>query len=179
MHGARPPRTTAPRPAAGAAVAVRRRPPGRLLDAAAIGLLVLFLAAALPSGLWHACNQIGHAVDTSESREDARARVYGEDYSRAIDRIRAALAPGEGYILVEGGRPGSGGVYWVRYDLAPRPAANVGPLADLTSGAQLRRRLSANLRHVVVAFDTRKPPRLYERYQFVEEIERRARKGPG
>ena len=175
MRGARPPRPTAPsRPAAGA-----RRLAGRLLDAAAIALLVLFLAAAAPSGLMHAWDQIGHAIDTRETLKDARARVYGEDYSRAIDRIRAALPPGEGYILVEGGRPGSGGVYWVRYDLAPRPAANLGPLADLTSGAQLRRRLSANLRHVVVAFDTRKPPRLYERYRFVEEIESRARKGPG
>jgi hypothetical protein len=174
MRGVRPHRPGAP-----AVSAAPRRLFGRLLDTAAIGLLLFFLGAALPGALANAWNEIGQAIDTSETLTAARARLYGEKYTRAIDRIRAALPAGEGYLLVEGGRPGSGGVYWVRYDLAPRPAANLGPLADLTSGADLRRRLSTNLRHVVVAFDTFEPPRLYDRYRFVEEIERRARKGPG
>lgn len=152
--------------------------PGRVLDAAAIGLLVFFLAAGLPEALRLARDEIWQAIQTTESLAAARARVYGEEYSRAIDAIRAALPAGEGYLLVEGGRPGSGGVYWVRFDLAPRPASFLGPLQDLTSGARLRRRMSVNLRRVVVAFDGGEPPRLYDRYRFVEEIERRSRKGP-
>lgn len=157
---------------------MRRGLPGRVLDAAAVGLVVFFLAVALPQALWRAWGEISQAVQSDESLAAARARVYGEEYTRAIDQIRAALPADEAYLLVEGGSPGSGGAYWVRYDLAPRPAAFVGQLQDLTGGARLRRRLSANLRHVVVAFNAGEPPRLYERYRFVEEIERRARKGP-
>ncbi len=156
-----------------------RRRPGRVLEAAAAGLVVLVLAAGLPGALVQAWEEVGRFVQTRESLPAARARLYGADYCRAIDQIRAALPASEGYLLVEGGRPGSGGAYWVRYDLAPRPAVFLGSLQDLTSGTRLRRRLSSNLRRVVVAFDTGEPPRLYDRYRFVEEIDRGAFAGTG
>ena len=70
-----------------------------------------------------------------------------------------------------------GGTYWVRYDLAPRRAVYLGRLNELTSAMQVRRRLTVNLRHVVVAFGNGKPPRLYDRYRFLQEIDRRARAG--
>jgi hypothetical protein len=150
----------------------------RALDLAAAALLGLFLAAGVSSALLRAGRELFQAAYAHESLAEARGRVYGETYSRAIDQIRRALPPGDGYLLVEGGDPGSGGAYWVRYDLAPRRAVYLGRLDDLTSGERLRRRLAANLRHVVVTFDTGEPPRLYERYRFLQEIDRRAREGP-
>jgi hypothetical protein len=149
----------------------------RALDFAAAGLLGLFLAAAVPWALLRACGELYRAAYVHESLAEARARVHGEDYTRAIDQIRREVPPGDAYLLVVDGEPKSGCTYWVRYDLAPRRALYLGRLDELTSGAQVRRRLTANLRHVVVAFETGEPPRLYERYRFLQEIDRRAREG--
>lgn len=149
----------------------------RALDLAAAGLLGMFLAVAVPLAVLHAGRKVVEAARAHESVAEARARVHGVEYTRAIDQIRRELPPGDAYLLVMGGEPSSGGAYWVRYDLAPRPALYLGRLDELTSGARMRRRLRANLRHVVVAFDSKEPPRLYERYRFLEEIDRRAREG--
>jgi len=149
----------------------------RALDLAAAGLLGLFLAVAVPSALLRAGREVVRAAHAHESLAEARARVYGEDYTCAIDQIRRELPPGDAFLLVMGGEPNSGGTYWVRYDLAPRRAFYFGRLDELTSGAQVRHGLPANLRHVVVTFDSGEPPRLYERYRFVQEIDRRAREG--
>jgi hypothetical protein len=149
----------------------------RALDLAAAGLLALFLMSGVSAALLRAGSELYQAAHAHESLAEARARVYGEAYTRAIDQIRRELPAGDGYLLVEGGDPGTGGAYWVRYDLAPRRAVYLGRLDELTSGARIRRRLAANLRHVVVAFDTREPPRLYDRYRFIQEIDRRAGEG--
>ena len=155
----------------------RRAGLDRALDLAAAGLLGLFLAVAVPWGLLGAGRDLYRAAYAHETLAEARARVYGEDYSRAIDQIRGELPEDEGYLLVEGGHPGSGGAYWVRYDLAPRRAVYLGRLDELTSGERMRRRLAVNLRHVVVTFDTGESPRLYERYRFLQEIDRLGREG--
>jgi hypothetical protein len=149
----------------------------RVLDLAAAGLLGLFLAVAVPLAVLRAGREVVQAAGAHESLAEARARVAGVEYTRAVDQIRRELPPGDAYLLVMGGEPNSGGAYWVRYDLAPRRAVYLGRLQELTSGSQVRRRLTANLRHVVVTFDTGEPPRLYERYRFLEEIDRRAREG--
>jgi hypothetical protein len=149
----------------------------RALDFAAAGLLGLFLAAAVPWALLRACDELYKAAYVHESPAEARSRVNGVDYARAIDQIRREIPLGEAYLLVVDGEPNSGCAYWVRYDLAPRRALYFGRLDELTSGAQVRRRLMANLRDVVVTFDTGEPPRLYERYRFLQEIDRRAREG--
>jgi hypothetical protein len=146
--------------------------------AAAAGLLALYLAVAVPWALGRAGIEVYRAADARESLTEGRARISGESYTRAIDEIRRALPAGEGYLLVEGGSPNSGGAYWVRYDLAPRRAVYLGRLDELTSADQVRRRLTANLRHVVVTFDTGQPPQLYERYRFLREIDRRAGAAP-
>lgn len=148
----------------------------RALDLAAAGLLVLFLAVAVPWALGRAGNEVAAAADDGESLDDARARVFGQDYTRAIDAIRRELAPEDAYLMVEGGLPASGGVFWVRHDLAPRRAIYLGRLDELTSSGRARQRIaiSANLRQVVVAYDTGVPPRLYQRYQFLAAIDRGA-----
>lgn len=149
----------------------------RVAATAAAGLLGLFLAAALPGALQGAWEEVVQAASAHESLAEARRRVFGESYTNAIDEIRRTLPADEGYLLVEGGSGMLGGTYWVRYDLAPRRAVYLGRLSELTSAMQVRRRLTANLRHVVVAFASGKPPRLYDRYQFLQEIDRRARAG--
>jgi len=149
----------------------------RAVDLAAACLLALFLAVAVPWALLHAGREVVQAAHAHESLAEARARVDGLEYARAIDSIREELPAGDAYLLVMGGKPNSGGAYWVRYDLAPRRALYFGRLDDFTSGAQARHELPANLRHVVVTFDTGEPPRLYERYRFLQEIDRRAREG--
>jgi len=149
----------------------------RALDLAAAGLLGMFLAVAVPLAVLRAGGEVVEAAQAHESLAEARARVHGVEYTRAIDQIRRELPPGDAYLLVMGGEPNSGGAYWVRYDLAPRRAFYFGRLDEFTSGAQVRHALPTNLRHVVVAFDSREPPRLYERYRFLEEIDRRAGEG--
>jgi len=149
----------------------------RALDLAAAGLLGMFLAVAVPLAVLHAGRKVVEAAKAHESLAAARARVHGLEYTRAIDQIRRELPPDGAYLLVMGGEPNSGGAYWVRYDLAPRRAFYFGRLDDFTSSAQVRHALPANLRHVVVAFDSKVPPRLYERYRFLEEIDRRAGEG--
>jgi hypothetical protein len=147
----------------------------RALDVLAIGLLGFFLVAAVPQAMLRALGMLRLAKQAArESDGEARARVYGEAYTRAIDEIRRAIPAGGGYLLVEGGRPQDGGAYWVRYDLAPRRAVYLGLLGELTDARRLRKRIGANLRQVVVAYGPGLPPRLYERYRFVNEIERRA-----
>jgi hypothetical protein len=151
---------------------------GRLLDGVAAALFALFLIAAVPKTLQRATNLLRFTRHTAhETSLEGRIRFGGEDYVRAIDEIRAALAPSQPYLLVEGGRPQDGGAYWVRYDLAPRRAVFLGPLDELTDARRLRRRLAANLRQVVVAYGPGRPPRLYERYLFVAEIEAREKAG--
>jgi hypothetical protein len=152
----------------------------RALDVLAIGLLAFFLVAAVPQAMLRALGMLRLAKQAAhESDEAARARAYGEDYTRAIDEIRRAIPASGGYLLVEGGRPQDGGVYWVRYDLAPRRAVYLGHLSELTDARRLRKRIGANLRQVVVAYGPGLAPRLYERYRFVNEIERRAAAATG
>src|SRR5215472_12728899 len=113
---------------------------GRGLDLLALGALSVYLAAAVPWALVRAAGDVDLAIETGESLAAGRARVYGERYSQAIDQIRRDLPVSEPYLLVEGGSPASGGVFWVRYDLAPRRAVYLGRLDELTDAARVRRR---------------------------------------
>jgi hypothetical protein len=151
---------------------------GRALAMAAVVAMGLFLGVAVPGALGEAWDEVDIAARAHESSHEARVRIFGASYIRAIDEIRNELPADEGYLLVEGGSGLLGGSYWVRYDLAPRRAVFLGRLDELTSAGRTRRRISANLRHVVVAFAAGKPPRLYDRYRFLQEIDRRARAGP-
>jgi hypothetical protein len=146
----------------------------RALCALAAGLFGFFLVAAVPRAVLRSVGMLVLAVETAgESQEAARARVFGAAYTAAIDEIRRALPAGGAYLMVEGGRPQDGGVYWVRYDLAPRRAVFFANLSDLTDATRLRHRIPAPLRQVVVSYGPGNPPRLLERYRFTQEIEGR------
>ncbi len=104
-----------------------------------------------------------------ESLTAARARLFGKEYTGAIEEIRRRVSAGEPYALVAGDGQESGGAYWVRYDLAPRRAVFLGRLERLRDAAGLGRALPVAVRQVVVAYAGR-PPRLVERRRFLLEI---------
>lgn len=106
-----------------------------------------------------------------ESLTAARARLFGEEYTRAIEEVRRRIPVGEPYALVAGDGQESGGAYWVRYDLAPRRAVFLGRLNGLRDAAVLGCALPVEIRQVVVAYAGR-PPRLVERRRFLQEIAR-------
>ncbi len=147
---------------------------GFALDVLAVALAALFFAAALSTALYRAARMLHDQPQLAgETLTAARARIYGPAYVQAIEQIRGAIDPDEPYLLVEAGGPGSGGVYWVRYDLAPRRAILLGRLDEITP-RDLRRQEGANLRHVVVSLGQGPPPVLFDRFAFRALLERRA-----
>jgi hypothetical protein len=147
----------------------------RVLDGLALTLFAAFLVVAVPQAVMRAAGMLNLAqYARGESAEAGRVRLEGEPYVRGIDAIRAAVLADEPYLLVEGGRLTDGDTYWVRYDLAPRRAILLGRLADMAGAGPAIRRLGSRLRHVVVAYGHGAPPRLYDRFEFVEELDRRA-----
>jgi hypothetical protein len=149
--------------------------PGLLLDVVAVALFGVYLVAAVPLAIRRAVNMLRTEAEVAagESLTDARARCFGDSYTRAIDEIRRAIPADRAYLLVDGGRPQDGDTYWVRYDLAPRPAISAGQLATLDA-ARLRRVLGLrDLRQVVVAYAPGVPPRLYDLASFLGDLARR------
>jgi|GEM_PF-2660699 len=156
---------------------------GLLLDVVAVALFGIYLVAAVPLAIRRAVNMLRTEaqVAAGESLTDARARCFGDSYTRAIDEIRKALPADRAYLLVDGGRPQDGDAYWVRYDLAPRPAVFAGQL-ELLDAARLRRTIEganlSDLRQVVVAYAPGVPPRLYDLASFLGGLARRPGAAP-
>jgi hypothetical protein len=139
-----------------------------LLALAGLALAALFAAAALPGAASRSWARLRSAAGRrGETDFAARARVLGADYTVAIEAIRQALAPGEPYALVAQAPGEVFSAYWVRYDLAPRPAV-------LYAGwrrerAKLRQLKQERLRWVVVSYGTEDTPDLYARPDFLRE----------
>jgi hypothetical protein len=148
------------------------------LDALAVASLGFYIALAVPWSLLRSGDELSQAVRSRESRAAARLRVHGEAYTRGIDEIRRQLPLDQAYLLVEAGEQPHGGAYWVRYDLAPRRAIFLGREDELTDPSRVRKRLTANLRQVVISYGPKLPPRLLPRYVFMQEIERRQAAAP-
>jgi hypothetical protein len=151
---------------------------GRALDALAVATLGFYMAVAVPWSLLRSGDELSRAANTHESREAARLRVHGEAYTRGIDEIRRQLPLDQAYLLVEAGKQRLGGAYWVRYDLAPRRAVFLGRAVELTDPDRVRKRLTANLRQVVISYGPKQAPRLLPRYVFVQEVVRRQQSAP-
>jgi hypothetical protein len=166
--------------------------------ALAASLVGVYLASTAPAALRVALFMLRlPARAAHESLPAARARLFGEGYSSAVDAIRRQLPLDRPYALataaVESPPPGGGGAngsavpnaaggaagvddagagFWVRYDLAPRRAVFIGRLDQLRDAPALRRELDADLQQVVVAAPGL-PPRLYDRESFLQDIARR------
>jgi hypothetical protein len=126
----------------------------RLLPLAALGLVVVYLAVAIPLGLRNTALRLRAAVRTAGLPESAvRARVFGPLYVAGIDRARRAIGLDEPYLLTERDIPGA--MLWVRFDLLPRRAVVAGPPAAGDCW-------QPQIRWVVVAVATGQPPQLLE-----------------
>jgi hypothetical protein len=151
---------------------------GLALDLAAVVAFGLYLAAAVPTAVRRGLGLLAlPSRCAGESDAAVQARFWGPSYVAGIDEIRRSLPEDEAYLLVEAGRPQDGGVYWVRFDLAPRRAIYLGHLTELTDVNRLRRRLTSRPRRVVISRGPGLAPLLMERYRFVAEIERGAAAG--
>jgi hypothetical protein len=149
---------------------------GWAVNLVAAALVALYLAAALP----RAAGVVGFMLrlpgrTAGESLPAARARLFGGEYSRAIDLIRRQIPVEQPYALVAGDSAQSGGVLWVRYDLAPRRAVYLGELGRLARVSDiggLRAALGSDLQTVVVAY-AGAPPHLYRLEDFLRSLGRR------
>jgi hypothetical protein len=127
----------------------------RLPPLAAIGAIALYLAVALPAGLYDTARRLRAAVATAGLAPGmVRARVFGRRYTSAIELIRRVIPEDEPYLLSAEDAP----IAWVRYDLLPRRAARLSALAANPSDCQL-----AQIRWSVVAEPFGRPPLLFER----------------
>ncbi len=115
-----------------------------------------------------------------ESTAAACARLFGTPYCQAIDQLRRALPVDRPYLLVAGDSPGTGAIYWVRYDLAPRRAVYLGQLNHLTAAAwdRLDRLLPADFQQVVIAC-SQAPASVLDRRTFAARIGSLAPSAPG
>src|ERR1700688_3537665 len=94
----------------------------RLPPLAAIGAIALYLAAALPAGLYNTARRVRAAVATAGLPPGAvRARVFSHRYTSAIELIRRVIPEDEPYLL----SANDASIAWVRYDLLPRRAARL------------------------------------------------------
>lgn len=147
-------------------------PPDRAPPAGRPGrsyLLLLFLVAvalavATPLAAGRALKRIAAALHHGrEAPAQSRERVLGADYVRAIAAIRASIPEDGAYALVEGGDPADGGALWVRYELAPRRALDLGRLDALPSSPRLEATLPEGIAWAVVSNGRYSPPTLLTR----------------
>jgi hypothetical protein len=158
---------------------------GSVFRAVALGLLGLFLVTSIPPAAVHTGTRVVQAVlQAGEGAAGAWRRVQGEDYVAAIERIRRTIPRDGEYLIVNGAAEWQGGPYWVRFDLAPRRARDLGLLSEMAGrhlpGDALAERLAAGPRWVVVAFPDRQPPLLIEREAFLRQLRQVGEsRGPG
>lgn len=141
--------------------------------ALALGTFALFLLHSGASTVWRSAQWIGQAATLAgEDRAAIRRWMLGPSYVGAIERIRRAIPPDGEYLLVRDGTVWEGNAYWVRFELAPRPARYLGPWTELPDAETLRRRMPAGPRFVVIAAGQPRPPLLMEREDFLRAVER-------
>lgn len=137
---------------------------------AVLGLLALaaFLCTAIPA-TWENVQLLRQEAETGRRLDAvaARSAAFGPLYVARLEEIRRTIPHDEPYFLVDGEEgPVFGASIWVRYQLAPRQAIDLGRLADLRRrGPRLPKR--ARLRWVVIAYRTGTPAKLLTRQEFL------------
>lgn len=128
----------------------------RLPPLATIAVVSIYLAVALPIGLYNTARRWRSAIATAGMPPAAmRARVFGQRYTAAIELIRRAIPEDEPYFL---SGKADGSIIWARYDLLPRRAASLEALA-----ANPRDCWFGQIRWSVVAPGAGRAPLLLER----------------
>lgn len=101
-----------------------------------------------------------------------RTRIFGSGYTQTVETIRRTLRDTAPYALLEAGSPDEGGTLWLRYDLAPRKAIELGRMGDLATHPDRFERLSGEVRWIVVSHGYGANPEILDRRQFVALLER-------
>jgi hypothetical protein len=142
-------------------------------ETAALALFGALLMVSVPLTLGESAQRILEAArHAGESEREARARVFGPEWAAGIERIRALVPEGGAYVLVNAVPDDPGGPYWARFDLAPRRAVEVGPLAGMTPD-DVRRRALRDARWVVITRGPGRAPEALERFRFLQRLEAR------
>jgi hypothetical protein len=113
-----------------------------------------------------------------ESPAETRARLLGPSYVRAVGAIRERIPRDGAYALVEAGEPADGGALWLRYELAPRKALDLGPLSQLPPRPEGRAKLPAEVEWVVLSKGRTAPPALLSRSELFRLAGGRERLAP-
>jgi hypothetical protein len=144
-------------------------------DGLALGVLALvavYLAAAFSLAAPASFERVkAAAAHQRETELTAAKRLFGSDFAVGVESVRQALAAGEPYLLIHAGERWTGGPFWVRYALAPRPAVFLGRLERVLPGRPGWQRVeSETLLHLVVANGHHEEPDLYERQEFLHDF---------
>jgi hypothetical protein len=138
---------------------------------AALALFGLLLAVSVSWSAGRSVRRIYWAFAyAGETPLEERSRAWDPQYAQAIEEIRRTIPRHAVYALVDADPVEEGSVLWVRFDLAPRRAIYLGFLHDLRSARTVRVRLIREARWVIVA-SVRRPPALYERHEFLRELQ--------
>jgi hypothetical protein len=134
----------------------------RVIDVAAVGLLVLFLATVVPLAGQRTFLRLRWALRAAgEPPVAARLRQFGPAYVVAVERMRRHIPAGEPYVLLEARGAEPGAVFGVRFDLLPRRAVKIEGLQDLSDPARRSDCIQGQLRWLVVVFGHARPPLLF------------------
>ena len=129
----------------------------RWLSRAVFGLLAVYLSIGIAVGLRNTVLRLRSAARSAGlSSGEVRTRIHGPEYVAAVELIRKAIPVDEPYLIREVERDAK---YWVRFDLLPRRAI----LDDAPTPDPLSACMQAQVRWMVMAVGTRRPPLLYER----------------
>jgi hypothetical protein len=145
---------------------------GSIFRALALGAFVVFLAHSGYWTLFRVTSCIRRAAPLAgEDTLAIRRRTFGSAYVRAIEQIRRRIPRDGEYLLVRDVTEG-GGVFWVRFELAPRRARFIGDWNELPDARTLRRELPPGFRQVVIAHTVPRPPILMDREAFLRALDR-------
>jgi hypothetical protein len=138
--------------------------PRKVLALAALALAGVHVAWAGRLAVAGAAARLREAAHhRGEDPAAARGRVFGAAYVAAIEEIRRAVPPDGVYLLVDAQESEEGGLFWVRFDLAPRRALLLGHRDELTSPVELRRRRQRGAQLAVIVHSGGQPPELLHR----------------
>ena len=147
---------------------------GSTFRALALAAFAVFVAHSSFWTLLRVSNCLRQAAPlVNEDYQAIRRRTLGTSYVRAVEQLRRAIPRDGEYLLVRDVTEGDGGgVYWLRFELAPRRARFLGVLSALPDADTLRRTLPPGPRQVVIAFTEPRPPILMDREDFLRALDR-------
>jgi hypothetical protein len=148
---------------------------GSVFRALTLALFAVSLLVGLGLGIYNSGQRfLGTIGYWGEDMAASRRRVMGDGWVETIAALRRAIPRDGEYFLVDGGGLRSGGAYFVRYDLAPRRARYLGPLADLRDPDKIAASMPPGPRWVVLTVPGDEPPVFLDRQEFLRQLREEA-----